>query len=169
MLMLLWIFFNILNRAAIYIDHYLAGGGGGGWYLISSAYSFFFFSFIHTFQPVGPNVRLSETMCRTHKSTMSTQGQGGWGKGVVYLTSPGRPTDIDLQLANACYPCRGVGGGGRVFLFLLFLHCHSFSFFHCPSRSFPLLSLLSPFLWETIQNGPQGLTYRLTPTQSIKV
>ena len=28
----------------------------------------------------------------------------GCGEGVVYLTSPGRPTDIDLQLGNACYP-----------------------------------------------------------------
>ena len=36
-LLLLWIFFKILNRAAICIDHYLAG------YLISSAYSHFFF------------------------------------------------------------------------------------------------------------------------------
>ena len=29
----------------------------------------------------------------------------GCGKGVVYLTSPGRPTDIKLQLDKACYPC----------------------------------------------------------------
>ena len=28
-----------------------------------------------------------------------------WGKGVVYLTSPGCPTDIGLQLGKACYPC----------------------------------------------------------------
>ena len=27
------------------------------------------------------------------------------GEGVVSLTSPGRPTDIDLQLGKACYPC----------------------------------------------------------------
>ena len=26
-------------------------------------------------------------------------------KGVVYLTSPGCPTDIGLQLGKACYPC----------------------------------------------------------------
>ena len=25
----------------------------------------------------------------------------------VYLTSPGRPTDIGLQLGKACYPCSG--------------------------------------------------------------
>ena len=30
---------------------------------------------------------------------------GGWGEGVVYLTSPGRPTDIGLKLGKVCYPC----------------------------------------------------------------
>ena len=29
----------------------------------------------------------------------------GWCEGVVYLMSPGRPTDIGLQLGKACYPC----------------------------------------------------------------
>ena len=29
----------------------------------------------------------------------------GWCEGVVYLTSPGPPTDIGLQLGKACYPC----------------------------------------------------------------
>ena len=32
-------------------------------------------------------------------------GGVGWCKGGVYLTSPGRPTDTDLQLGKACYPC----------------------------------------------------------------
>ena len=27
--------------------------------------------------------------------------------GAVYLTSPGHPTDIGLQLGKACYPCSG--------------------------------------------------------------
>ena len=38
------------------------------------------------------------------------QGGGGgvgWCKGAVYLSSPGRPTDIGLQLGKACYPCSG--------------------------------------------------------------
>ena len=34
---------------------------------------------------------------------------------------------------------------GGMFIFLLFLHFHSFSFIRCPSLSFPLLSLLLPF------------------------
>ena len=28
----------------------------------------------------------------------------GWGNGVMYLASPGRPTDIGLQLGKAYYP-----------------------------------------------------------------
>ena len=31
-------------------------------------------------------------------------GVVGWCEGVMYLMSPGRPTDIDLQLDKACYP-----------------------------------------------------------------
>ena len=27
------------------------------------------------------------------------------GEGVLYLRSQGRPTEIGLQLGNACYPC----------------------------------------------------------------
>ena len=33
------------------------------------------------------------------------EGVVGFGEGVVYLTSPERPTDIGLQLGKACYPC----------------------------------------------------------------
>ena len=33
------------------------------------------------------------------------KGVVGSGNGVVYLTSPGRPTEIGLQLGKACYPC----------------------------------------------------------------
>ena len=35
------------------------------------------------------------------------QGVVGWCEGAVYLRSPGRPTDIGLQLGKACYPCSG--------------------------------------------------------------
>ena len=71
-----------------------------------------------------------------------TRGVVGWCEGAVYLTSPGRPTDIGLQLGKACYPCKGRGG---MFLFLLFLHFHSCSSFFPVSFSSPLLSLLSLF------------------------
>ena len=36
-----------------------------------------------------------------------SMGVVGWCEGAVYLTSPGRPTDIGLQLGKACYPCSG--------------------------------------------------------------
>ena len=47
----------------------------------------------------------------------------GCGEGVVYRASPGRPTDIGLQLGKTCYPCkrvRGGGGGGECFYFFCF-------------------------------------------------
>ena len=34
-------------------------------------------------------------------------GVVGWCEGAVYLTSPGCPADIGLQLGKACYPCSG--------------------------------------------------------------
>ena len=34
-------------------------------------------------------------------------GVVGWYEGAVYLTSPGCPADIGLQLGKACYPCSG--------------------------------------------------------------
>ena len=36
---------------------------------------------------------------------LALYGVVGWCEGVVYLTSPGRATDIGLQLGKACYPC----------------------------------------------------------------
>ena len=33
----------------------------------------------------------------------TTWGVVGWCEGVMYLVSPGRPTDIGLQLGKACY------------------------------------------------------------------
>ena len=32
-------------------------------------------------------------------------GVVGWCEGAVYLTSPGCPADIGLQLGKACYSC----------------------------------------------------------------
>ena len=80
-----------------------------------------------------------------------------WGRGVVYLTSPGCPTDIGLLLGKAAK------GRGGIFLFLLFLHFRSFSSFF-PFPLFPLFYYLfylsSFFLWATTQNDPQRLTCR---------
>ena len=55
---------------------------------------------------------------------------------------------------------KGIGG---MFLFLLFLHFLSCSsFFPVPlfHLLYSLFYLFSPFLWETTQNDPQGLTCR---------
>ena len=52
-------------------------------------------------------------------------------------------------------------GRGGMFLFPLFLHFHSCSsFFNVPlfHLFYYLFYLSSPFLWETTQNDPQGLT-----------
>ena len=57
-------------------------------------------------------------------------------------------------------------GRGEMFLFLLFLHFLHFlscsSFFPVPlfHLLYSLFYLFSPFLWETTQNDPQGLTCR---------
>ena len=71
---------------------------------------------------------------------------------------------VQLILANSlARPAILVAGKGRggMFRFLLFLHFHSCSSFF-PVLLFHLLYylfyLFSPFLWETAQNDPQGLT-----------
>ena len=87
----------------------------------------------------------------------------GCGEGVVYFASSGRPTDIGLQLGTTAIL---VAGKGRVeaecFYFVRF-----FTFIPIPLSflSFPFISstvssISSPFLWETTQKDPQGLTCR---------
>ena len=75
-----------------------------------------------------------------------------WGVQLILASSRARPA---ILLA-------GKGRGGT-FLFLLFLHFNSCSSFF-PDPLFHLLYYLfyifSPFLWETTQNDPQGLTCR---------
>ena len=96
-------------------------------------------------------------------------GVVGCDKGIVYLTSPGRPTDIGLQLgkllarpailvADMRGRWGGGGGGAAVFLILLFLYFHSYSSFFSVPLFYLLFYLFSPFIWETTQNDPQGLT-----------
>ena len=77
-----------------------------------------------------------------------------------------RHRGVQLKLAYSwARPAILVAGKGRggMFLFLLFLHFHSCSYFFS-NRLFHLLYylfyLFSPFLWETTQNDPQGLTCR---------
>ena len=75
-----------------------------------------------------------------------------WGVQLILAYSWARPAILVV----------GKGRGG-MFLFLLFLHFLSCSSFF-PVPLFHLLYsffyLFSPFLWETTQNDPQGLTCR---------
>ena len=75
-----------------------------------------------------------------------------WGVQLILAYSWARPAILVV----------GKGRGG-MFLFLLFLHFHSCSSFS-PVPLFHLLYsifyLFSPFLWETTENDPQGLTCR---------
>ena len=75
-----------------------------------------------------------------------------WGVQLILAYSWARPAILVV----------GNGRGG-MFLFLLFLHFHSCSsFFPVPlfHLLYSLFYLFSPFLWETTQNDPQGLTCR---------
>ena len=53
--------------------------------------------------------RLKKMLSGNKYTSRSSLGSGvvGWCEGAAYLTSPGRPTDIGLQLGKACYPCSG--------------------------------------------------------------
>ena len=75
-----------------------------------------------------------------------------WGVQLILAYSWARPAILVV----------GKGRGG-MFLFLLFLHFHSCSsFFPVPlfHLLYSLFYLFPPFLWETTQNDPQGLTCR---------
>ena len=101
---------------------------------------------------------------------IGSQGGGCW---VVRRCRVSRHRGVQLILAySLARPAILVAARGRrgLFLFLLFLHFYSCSFFF-PVPLFHLFYclfyLFSPVLWETTQNDPQGLTCRLTPIQSI--
>ena len=73
----------------------------------------------------------------------------------MYLTTPGRPTDISLQLDKV----KVEGGCFYFFCFFTFIH-FPFSPVHLFDLLYYLFYLSSPFLWETTQKDPQGLTCR---------
>ena len=100
--------------------------------------------------------------------------RGGWSGGAKVLgLLHHRGVQLILAYSWARPAILVVGKGrGGMFLFLLFLHFHSCSsFFPVPlfHLLYSLFYLFSPFLWETTQNDPQGLTCRWTPTQSKTV
>ena len=100
-----------------------------------------------------------------HLMTMTCFFFAGWSGGAkVSCILCHRGVQLILAYSWA-RPAILVAGKGRevMFLFLLFLHFHSCSsFFPVPLFHLfcYLFCLFSPFLWETTQNDPQGLTCR---------
>ena len=95
--------------------------------------------------------------------TMSDwRGWSGGAKVLCILHHRGVQLILAYSWARPAILVAGKGRGG-MFLFLLFLHFHSCSsFFPVPLfyLFYCLFYLFSPFLWETTQNDPQGLTCR---------
>ena len=89
-------------------------------------------------------------------------GWSGGAKVLCILHHRGVQLILAYSWARPAILVVGKGRGG-MFLFLLFLHFHSCSsFFPVPLfyLFYCLFYLFSPFLWETTQNDPQGLTCR---------
>ena len=77
------------------------------------------------------------------KSLFHNLGMAGCGEGFVYLTSPGRPTDIGLHLASPAILVAGKSRGENVFISSVSSLLLIFLFIPFPSLSSPLLSLFS--------------------------
>ena len=93
---------------------------------------------------------------------LATWGWSGGAKVLCILHHWGVQLILAYSWARPAILVVGKGRGG-MFLFLLFLHFHSCSsFFPVPlfHLLYSLFYLFSPFLWETTQNDPQGLTCR---------
>ena len=89
-------------------------------------------------------------------------GGGGYGEGVVCLTSPGRPIDFGLQLGKACYPC----SRECFYFFYFFTFILSYLFFlPCPFLLSSLLFLLSLFSHSLGDDTkwPTGVDVSLNP------
>ena len=122
-------------------------------------YFFCFFTFIH--------FRLSPLCLYIISSTILSlfslfPGWSGGAKVLCILHHWGVQLILAYSWARPAILVVGKGRGG-MFLFLLFLHFHSCSsFFPIPlfHLLYSLFYLFSPFLWETTQNDPQGLTCR---------
>ena len=108
---------------------------------------------------VGCAVRLETRRSRVQPPP---RGWSGGAKVLCILHHWGVQLILAYSWARPAILVVGKGRGG-MFLFLLFLHFHSCSsFFPVPlfHLLYSLFYLFSPFLWETTQNDPQGLTCR---------
>ena len=96
------------------------------------------------------------------KCSILMRGWSGGAKVLCILHHWGVQLILAYSWARPAILVVGKGRGG-MFLFLLFLHFLSCSsFFPVPlfHLLYSLFYLFSPFLWETTQNDPQGLTCR---------
>ena len=121
------------------------------------------YSSLLTLVLLNPDMTCLCKQCRAR--SVVCVGGGGGGLGVVKVSCilPHRSIQLILAYswARPAILVAGKGRGGNVFLFLLFLSFHSCSsFFPVPlfHLLYYLFYLFSPFLWETAQNDPQGLT-----------
>ena len=92
--------------------------------------------------------------------TFLNQYRGGWvswSKSVVYLTSPGSPTDIGLQLGKVCFLAADKGRG-ECFYFFRFFSCIHFPFSPVPlfHLLYFLLSLFSLSLGDDTKMTDKG-------------
>ena len=102
------------------------------------------------------------SVVRRHPLFVVNTGWSGGAKVLCILHHRGVQLILAYSWARPAILVVGKGRGG-MFLFLLFLHFHSCSsFFPVPlfHLLYSLFYLFSPFLWETTQNDPQGLTCR---------
>ena len=98
-----------------------------------------------------------------HQFENGTSGWSGGAKVLCILHHRGVQLILAYSWARPAILVVGKGRGGMFLFFLLFLHFHSCSsFFPVPlfHLLYSLFYLFSPFLWETTQNDPQGLTCR---------
>ena len=87
---------------------------------------------------------------------MKTARVVGCGKGVVYLKSPGCPTEIGLQLDKACYPCSNVLLRGNVLFFCFF------TFIPVPLSylSLSFISTISSISFLPFSGRPHKMTHK---------
>ena len=119
-------------------------------------------SAVVTCEVYGPQLYLWSFSLTIWTTDVSMVRWSGGAKVLCILHHRGVQLILAYSWARPAILVVGKGRGG-MFLFLLFLHFHSCSsFFPVPlfHLLYSLFCLFSPFLWETTQNDPQGLTCR---------
>ena len=141
-----------------YSDHFVSVICEGNVFISSFSWLSFLFLFL-------PCPSLSSPLLSLLSLFYFSLEDGGWSggaKALCILHHRGVQLILAYSWARPAILVVGKGRGG-MFLFLLFLHFHSCSsFFPVPlfHLLYSLFYLFSPFLWETTQNDPQGLTCR---------